>query len=444
MKKLLLPLTFLTLSALPVRAQVCLPQFIIGCGFGDQINSFFLTGENSTSISNVSSGCGTGNYTDYISTIVDMNAGTVYSADINSMVQSDNVEVFIDFNDDDVFAPNESVGGMNGISDMLAFSTFNITTPGTVPAGQHTMRVIVSGDGTYPGIISCPVFTDMYGGGEVHDYTANFGGTTTCADPTNLAVAGITHDGANLSWTAVVGASGYEYVIDQTAADPTGAGTAITGTSHPATGLLSGTMYYFHLRTDCGGSYSNWVDISFTTLACPAPTGVTESAVTTNSATVSWTPVTGAQGYQYAVTTSMTPPNTGTYTTNASNPVTGLTTMTMYHTWVRTVCGPVDTSAWNAMHMWTTLPVSVANVTGNNFTLQAYPNPAKNMVTVAAIGKGNAEAAIQLTDITGKVINSYQLTAEEMNIDMSRLSTGVYFIRYADDAHRQTLKINKE
>jgi hypothetical protein len=447
MKKLLLPFAVLALYSIPARAQVCMPQFGFGCAF-DQVNSFTVTGVTPTSISTLNTFCGTDDHEDFTFLSVTFSPGGTYPAIITSGTSTtDNVQVFIDFNDDDVFTNAETVGGMNTIADNSSTpSNFNITIPGTAATGSHTMRVIVCADGIYPNIVSCPVPSDQYGGGEVHDYTAFIGSTTpVCNTATNLTATGITDDAANFSWTAVVGAVDYRYVLNQTAADPLSPGTATTSTNYMASGLTSGTTYYFHLRTSCGGTiYSDWIDIPFTTLACPVPTGITESAITATSATVSWAAVTSAQGYRYAVTTSATPPLPGAYTTTVSLPVTGLTANTQYHTWVRTMCSGTDSSAWNAIHTFTTLAVSVIGVTGTNFTLQAYPNPAKNILTVSAIGKGNAAAILRLTDITGKLVESYNMTKEELNIDMTRLSSGIYFLRYADDAHRQTIKISKE
>lgn len=442
MKLKLLLFSAITSLSFQARAQYCEPDLLFGCLLGDQIDDFTVTGINGTSISDLGTGCSTDYFDVDLAASVTFAPGGSYNASVVSGTTDDNVQVFIDFNDDNTFGSGEAVGGLNGVG--ISTLNFPISIPMGANAGAHRMRIVITGDATYPSISSCPSLMTGYGTGEVHDYTAVISSGVTCGDPTNLAATGITFDGANLGWTAVVGATGYEYVINQSSTAPSVAGNAITATTHTAAGLNSATLYYFHLRTNCNGTFSNWINVPFTTLACPAPTGVTESSITATSATVSWTAVSGAQGYQYAVTTSMAPPNTGTYTTVVSNPVIGLTANTQYHTWVRTVCGPADTSAWNAMHMFSTLPVSVVGVNATGFTLQAYPNPAKNVLTIAAAGKGKTTARIQLTDVTGKLVNSYEMTGEEMNIDMSGLSAGVYFIRYVDEVNRHTLKINKE
>lgn len=84
--------------------------------------------------------------------------------------------------------------------------------------------------------------------------------TPTCAAPSTLN-ATTTTTTATVSWSAVTGAAGYQYVLDQTsAATPTGTATSTTSTTPPTiTGLTANTQYYLHVRTDCGGSgFSSW------------------------------------------------------------------------------------------------------------------------------------------------------------------------------------------
>lgn len=93
----------------------------------------------------------------------------------------------------------------------------------------------------------------------------------SCGAPTGLAVttASITTSGADLTWTAIPGVTGFEYVLNTTLTDPVGTGTATTATSYSATGLPSSTVHYFHLRTVCTSGNSAWRTVSFTTRALP-------------------------------------------------------------------------------------------------------------------------------------------------------------------------------
>lgn len=95
----------------------------------------------------------------------------------------------------------------------------------------------------------------------------------SCIAPAGLAASNVTTTDADLDWTSQSGITGYEYVIDQTAALPAGTGTAVTTNSCAATGLTPGSAYYAHVRTNCGsGNVSSWTTVSFTTAAgCTTP-----------------------------------------------------------------------------------------------------------------------------------------------------------------------------
>ncbi|RZJ27243.1 MAG: fibronectin type III domain-containing protein, partial [Flavobacterium sp.] len=99
-----------------------------------------------------------------------------------------------------------------------------------------------------------------------------------CESPSALAVAGITSSAANVSWAPIAGIQGFEYVLDNSAATPA-TGIATTATSYSATGLNASTLYYFHIRTNCGGTYSPWRAIQFTTPAAPPANDSCSSAI---------------------------------------------------------------------------------------------------------------------------------------------------------------------
>lgn len=88
--------------------------------------------------------------------------------------------------------------------------------------------------------------------------------TPACPAPSALVVNNLTSSSADISWNATTG--NYEYVLDNNPADPAGSGTAIAGETYNATPLTPNTTYYFHVRSDCG---STWSTISFTTPPAP-------------------------------------------------------------------------------------------------------------------------------------------------------------------------------
>ncbi len=111
----------------------------------------------------------------------------------------------------------------------------------------------------------------------------------------------------------------------------------------------TGTVYAYFYDDNCNNE-----TISFTSGAvwegCVPPMTLTASNVTPVSATLSWAPgnTTSPVGYEYAITTSPTPPGpigapTGvTATTNTSVIENGLAPSTTYYLHVRQDCGPPD------------------------------------------------------------------------------------------------------
>ena len=98
---------------------------------------------------------------------------------------------------------------------------------------------------------------------------------------------------------------------------------------------------------------------------CASPAGLTASAITTTSATVGWTAVSGAVSYDvdYKASTSSTWINAATATTATSVGLTGLTSGVTYDYRVRTNCSS-GSSAYSAAQFTTTGTVTCTAPTG--------------------------------------------------------------------------------
>ena len=198
-----------------------------------------------------------------------------------------------------------------------------------------------------------------------------------CNVPTGLSAANTTHNASDLSWDPQ-GSNAFEYVVDQTNADPAGSGTATNGTTYNATGLNPTTNYYLHVRTNCGGgNFSSWSTIPFTTLIepCDAPTGLAAANITHNSADLSWN-TQGASTYEYAVDQVATDPASGTATNGTTYNAAGLNPLTTYYLHVRTNCVQGNTSAWTTISFTTLIEpcdaptgLAAANITHNSADL---------------------------------------------------------------------------
>jgi len=111
---------------------------------------------------------------------------------------------------------------------------------------------------------------------------------------------------------------------------------------------INGTTYYVYIaHWSSGSSTTGTFTISRSCVTCPPPTINAVTNLTQTSATINWTAPTNvpSNGYQYAVTTSATPPASGTATMATTANITGLTADTVYYIHVRSDCSG-DFSTW--------------------------------------------------------------------------------------------------
>jgi hypothetical protein len=169
---------------------------------------------------------------------------------------------------------------------------------------------------------------------------------TSCGTPTGLSTSSITTTGATTGWTAVTGANTYnlEYGTSLTALTTV---TGITTNSYGLSSLTAGTKYYFEVQTVCAGGNSSYSAVdSFTTTAlpCTVPTGLNATSITTTTATVGWTAVSGAASYTLKWGSSLTALTTVSGLTGNSDALSGLNANTKYYFEVQTVCSGSSSS----------------------------------------------------------------------------------------------------
>jgi hypothetical protein len=91
------------------------------------------------------------------------------------------------------------------------------------------------------------------------------------------------------------------------------------------------------------------------------------------------------------------------------------------------------------------LPVNVSGVK-NAFTV--YPNPAKNIGTVAFAATAAGKYQIEITDGLGKAIKRMEGVAtigqNNVSFDVSRLAKGIYVITLTNNGVKQSFKLVKE
>ncbi len=232
-------------------------------------------------------------------------------------------------------------------------------------------------------------------GGSSNYVQAAFTTAAACGTASGLSSSSITISSASVSWTAVANANSYDADYQVNGAGTwTNAATATASTSVALSGLSSGTVYNWRVRANCTAGAGNYAQASFTTLApCGTPAGLASSAVTSTSATISWTALSGANNYDadYQITGAGTWTNAATATTSTSVALSGLTASTGYSYRVRANC--TSGTGSYASSSFTTSAVQAGCVTAFE--------PNETQATAAAIVSGvtNSAAISTSTDI---------------------------------------------
>ena len=268
MKKFFTAFSFL-FTSISASAQYCVPApGTDGCTDGDMIDNFILFGENNTSIINILTGCSAGAYADLTAQSVSLGQGTGYVATISTQyVPDDNVAIWIDFNNNDVFELTELIGLQTNIS--LTGSPVPLVIPGTAPLGTHRMRVSLRYDVQPIDQDPCNTGINASDFGEAHDYTVNVVAAPTCTQPGSVTVSNITSSSATATWSGTASLYSIEY-------GPAGftPGTGIYSTTSSTTanlgGLNANTGYSVYVRALCSSSDSSTISSAmFTTLCAP-------------------------------------------------------------------------------------------------------------------------------------------------------------------------------
>ena len=275
--------------------------------------------------------------------------------------------------------------------------------------------------------------------------------------PATPPTPAVTITSANtIRWKSVAGSAGYEYALvpyptmpSPLPTVPPTTATFITTTdtfvNYPS-GLTPNTPYVFFVRNKCsvsGTDRSYWNKTSFTTPDCAVvpfssitvvnpPAG---SGTTTNSVHVKWCKsciITAASpthfGFEYAFTTTNTPPASGTFVNTPPGDTvfnfTGLQTDRPYYFWVRNYCTPPAYGQWNSQRVLPTLqcpPVGIPYIVTN------VPESARIQWT------GSTDPAVttyqyQLAlGATGAMVHSNWINTTDTFVNLTGLNPGQFY-----------------
>ncbi|RYY70044.1 MAG: hypothetical protein EOO13_07810, partial [Chitinophagaceae bacterium] len=315
-----------------------------------------------------------------------------------------------------VTSPNTNVSWAGNSSQNITWSVANTTA---APVSCANVKISLSTDGglTFPTILAASTAND---GAEVLTIPAtasttarikiesvgniffdisntNFtiSGAVACGAPAGLTSSAITVSSATISWNSVSGANDYD-VDYKTNASSTwiNAATGTTSLLANLSGLAASTLYDFRVRANCASGASSYTTAQFTTsspAACNAPGGLASSAITTSSASISWSAVSGGNSYDvdYKLNSTSTWTSAATATTATAVNLAGLTASSLYDWRVRTNCAS-GSSAYSAAQFTT----ATAGGCGTAFE----PNESIAAAALISTGVANLAAITTSTD----------------------------------------------
>ena len=252
-------------------ACYCIPTYTTGKTDGDLISNIVIAG---TTLSNNSGTApvnpsytyfsGQPNYT------ATLQAGSTYNITVTvGTFGNQNVAVWIDYDDNGLFATSERVGFTTTNIAANGTATFPISLACNPALGLHRMRV----RDVYAtlGNIIDPCIN--YGWGETEDYDITISTAVACPQPSALGVNTITFDSANLTWNTGCAETAWDLHLTTAGGGAPSGTPSNPGVSSPfaATALTPSTAYEFYVRADCAGDGTSlWTGpFPFTTNALP-------------------------------------------------------------------------------------------------------------------------------------------------------------------------------
>ncbi len=312
---------------------------------------------------------------------------------------------------------------------------------------------------------------------------ANFTTATpppACGDPSGLLNTTPTQSSTTVSWNPVSGANNYDVDYKTNAASNwTNAATGTTALFVDLNSLTAGTLYNWRVRANCIGGAGNYVQANFTTATPPCPGAYDVSTngtpggaaiiplntdiyglinvrgdndyykfTMTNDGTITISLNTLPADYQLALlnsggTTLFSSINNGT----ASETINAFVASGDYYVRVY----PKSNGAFNANSCYT-LKVQTGSARMNPELVQllenklfVFPNPAGFETNLAFKSKGNGNSVITVINQLGSVVLRKSIAVNEgdnfRNLDVSSLSSGMYFIKIQNGSEIQTAKI---
>ena len=271
---------------------------------------------------------------------------------------------------------------------------------------------------------------------------------TGCPVPTNTRASEIDDTSALISWNGLADS----YVLQYRTLGTTqwrDAGTSAS-TTHRLGGLLPITSYEVRVSGVCDGDHGDW-GLPHTFVTAEAANGCNPvqrfemGSVASIAAMVTWWYPDSVEGATFEVRYGLRDFDFesgymgDTVVADTALIIEGLVTLTDYEVYCRVLCADGATSAWLGPIGFRTLGIDAPQL---GALVSLYPNPASQSVTIA-IERAQGQVNIDVVDLNGRTLISHTMPAADnrLNLDISNLRRGAYFVRIYGDGVSSVRKL---
>jgi hypothetical protein len=261
-------------------------------------------------------------------------------------------------------------------------------------------------------------------------------GPASCDVPSHVIISDTTENSARVSWVAGGTESQWKLQYKSITASNWEPDIILATTSHILSNLQENTAYILRVKAICDSTNeSDWTSlVTFTTLTiiipdtCETPTGLTATAVTAQTITVSWDYEENVDLWNIQYRPDDGAVSSATSTTNTFT-LSGLEPETTYEIQVQADCGEGEISDWSE-YISVTTPVGIENHLMRYVHL--YPNPAKEYIDIRVDGEMHV-ISMEVYDVYGKLVNMVNVAENPTRINVNGLANGMYFVRVTTD-----------
>lgn len=286
----------------------------------------------------------------------------------------------------------------------------------------------------------------------------------SCTLPSTLSAQNISSTSAQITWAALTCPVNYRLRYKLTSASTwTTVTFSATNTSYTITGLVSNSTYQYQMQSFCNANNtdsSGYTPVyTFTTAntgGCTVtPSSLTVNTITSSSAKLNWSAVSGTWGYKLRVRPSdnSTPFVEYTVQSPAINyTVTGLLPNTSYKWNVMTLCDATGSSGsnWSTTSYFSTLGSGriEEQEVSRTFDMSIFPNPTSGPVRCNIWSEEAITVTFQLYNVMGQLLmeETVQTTSEMYHqaFDWTSLPAGMYLLTVRKENEHISYKILKQ